>query len=98
MNPAHSYGRDGERRMGGVKIVLDAMGGDNAPVVTVEGAVLAAREYGHEIILVGMEDAVRRELVKYDTQGLKITVCNATETIKMDDQPAQAVFRFLEHD
>jgi glycerol-3-phosphate acyltransferase PlsX len=74
-----------------MRLALDAMGGDNAPVVTVEGAVLAAREYRHEIILVGQEDVIRQELSKYDTKGLPISIVNATETITMDDQPAQAV-------
>ena len=45
-----------------MKIALDAMGGDNAPAETVQGAVLAAREYGIEIVLVGKPDVLRAEL------------------------------------
>jgi glycerol-3-phosphate acyltransferase PlsX len=43
-----------------MRIVVDAMGGDHAPAVVVEGAVLAAREFGVEIILTGREDEVQR--------------------------------------
>jgi fatty acid/phospholipid biosynthesis enzyme len=41
-----------------MKIVLDAMGGDHAPQLVVDGAVQAAREWGTEIILVGQEEVV----------------------------------------
>ena len=41
-----------------MKIIVDAMGGDNAPQSTVEGSVLAARELGVEIVLVGQEKAI----------------------------------------
>ena len=43
-------------------IALDAMGGDHAPEVEVEGAVLAVRQYGVKVILVGLADRVRAEL------------------------------------
>lgn len=74
-----------------MRIALDAMGGDNAPIVTVEGAVHAARESGHEIILVGLEDVIKKELQKYDIKKLKISVKHAPEVIGMDESPAQAV-------
>ena len=51
------------------RIVVDAMGSDTYPVPDVEGAVLAAREYGIEIILVGDEEKIKPELVKYQTSG-----------------------------
>ena len=40
-----------------MRIVLDAMGGDYAPEVVVEGGVMAAREYGIEVVLVGPQEA-----------------------------------------
>src|SRR5215210_1154460 len=82
-----------------MRIVLDAMGGDNAPSAPVAGAVLAAREYAArniEIILVGREDIVRAELRKHDLSGgveQRITVVHASEVIEMDEHPAQAVRR-----
>ena len=68
-----------------MRIVLDAMGSDNHPVPDVEGAVLAAREWGDEIILVGQEEVVRPELAKHDTSGLSITLVHAPEVIEMHE-------------
>ena len=73
-----------------MRIVLDAMGTDNHPAADVEGAVLAAREWGDEIILVGDEAQIRTELDKFDTDGLKLEVVHASEVITMTDQPAEA--------
>ncbi len=68
-----------------MKLVVDAMGGDHAPAVVVEGAVLAAREFNVEIILVGRDDDVRRELARHRTDGLAITVVHAAEVVEMDE-------------
>ncbi|CAG0932076.1 glycerol-3-phosphate acyltransferase PlsX [Thermoflexales bacterium] len=68
-----------------MKIVVDAMGGDHAPAVVVEGAVLAAREFGVEIVLVGREEAIRRELARHNTAGLSLPIVPASEVIEMDD-------------
>ena len=72
-------------------IALDAMGGDRAPFVVVEGAVEAAREYGHSIILVGDSEIIRAELAKHDSAGLPITVKHADEVVAMDESPSQAI-------
>jgi glycerol-3-phosphate acyltransferase PlsX len=74
-----------------MKIILDAMGGDHAPAVTVEGAVRAARSLGNTIILVGREDVVNRELARHDTTGLDLPIVHASEVIEMDEHPAGAV-------
>jgi glycerol-3-phosphate acyltransferase PlsX len=74
-----------------MKIVLDAMGGDYAPPVAVEGGVWAAREYGIEVILVGREEDVRRELAKHDTAGLSLPIVHASQVIEMEEHPAAAV-------
>lgn len=68
-----------------MKIVVDAMGGDHAPGVVVEGAVRAARDFGVDIILVGREDAIRAELAKHRTDGLNLSVVPATEVIEMHE-------------
>jgi glycerol-3-phosphate acyltransferase PlsX len=73
-----------------MKIVLDAMGTDNYPAPDVEGAVLAAREWGDEIILVGDEAQVRAELERHDTDGLKLELVHASQVIEMTDKPAEA--------
>ena len=72
-----------------MKIIVDAMGGDNAPQSTVEGSVLAARELGVEIVLVGQEKAILSclEKVKSDDVVGKIEVVNAPEVIDMCDSP-----------
>ena len=68
-----------------MKIVVDAMGGDHAPGVVVAGAVMAAREFGVEIVLVGREDAVQRELARHNTAGLALSIVHAGEVVGMDD-------------
>ena len=73
-----------------MRIVLDAMGTDDYPAPDVEGAVLAAREWGDEIILVGDETQVRAELEKHDTTGLQLELVHASEVIEMTDKPADA--------
>ena len=74
-------------------IALDAMGGDHAPRAEVEGAILAARELGVRILLVGIEEVVRQELDRHRHGGLPIEVVNATEVITMTDSPSQAFRR-----
>src|SRR5436305_8235976 len=76
-----------------MKIALDAMGGDNAPVETVQGAVLAAREYGIEIVLVGKPDAVQAELAKSDTSGLSLPIEPAASVIPMDEHAPSTAWR-----
>jgi len=67
-----------------MRIVVDAFGTDNCPGPDVEGAVLAAREWGDEIILVGPEDQVKAELAKHETDGLKLRVVHAPEVLTME--------------
>jgi glycerol-3-phosphate acyltransferase PlsX len=74
-----------------VTIAVDAMGGDKAPVPEVEGAIRAAREYGHRVLLVGDNDTVERELGSHDGAGsLPIKIVHASERITMDDHAAKA--------
>ena len=68
-----------------MRIVVDAMGSDNAPIPDVAGAVLASKEFGVEIALVGPKDVVEAELAKHDLVGAKIEVIHASEVITMED-------------
>ncbi|MDO4478541.1 MAG: phosphate acyltransferase PlsX [Lachnospiraceae bacterium] len=78
-----------ERR---IRIVLDAMGGDNAPVSTIEGAVDALKEKdGFELVLVGREEAIKAELAKYDYPKDRIEIRHAEEVIEMCEAPAAAI-------
>lgn len=71
-----------------MKIVLDAMGGDRAPEVVIDGAVQAVKELGVEIVLVGREEDVRRELARHDTSGLPLSIVHADQVIGMDEHVA----------
>jgi fatty acid/phospholipid synthesis protein PlsX len=74
-----------------MKIVIDGMGGDNAPIEIVKGAVEASALTEHEIILVGDEKKINTELTKYKYKKDKITVIHASEVISSDDAPVKAV-------
>ena len=77
-----------------MRIAVDAMGGDNAPSVVVEGALMAAKEFGYDIVLVGDNALVQRELLKIGVKSpAHISVCHASETIDMDDPAAISVRR-----
>ena len=65
-----------------MRIIVDAMGGDNAPEAPVRGAMKAARELGVDITLVGR----REEIGKYlDGTGRVVTITDAREVITMED-------------
>jgi len=74
-------------------VALDAMGGDHAPRVEVEGAILAARELGVRVLLVGIEADVREELHRHRHRALPIDVVHAPDVITMSDSPSQAFRR-----
>src|SRR5262250_1926479 len=76
-----------------ITIAVDAMGGDNAPRPEVEGSVLAARELGVRVLLVGQPSIVRAELARHAAPNLPIEIIPASEVITMDDHPAQAFRR-----
>ena len=69
-----------------IKIVLDAMGSDNHPVPDVEGAVMAAREYGVEIILTGDASKIQPILDSNNAAGLPIRIVHAPEMLTMEDK------------
>jgi phosphate acyltransferase len=77
-----------------VRVALDAMGGDHAPLAPVAGAVRAARAWGHEIQLVGREAEVRAALRQQgDLTGIEhlLQIVHAPEVIEMGEHPATAV-------
>ncbi len=75
----------------GTRVALDAMGGDQAPAVNVEGAVAAARELGLSVLLVGEEREINRSLERHSTSGLGIAICHAPETVDMHESPSAAL-------
>ncbi len=75
------------------RIVVDAMGSDNFPLPDVEGAVMAAREYGVEIILVGDEAIIKPVLEKQNPGNLPIRVVHAPEMLTMEDKGEHLVFK-----
>ncbi|GAB7027312.1 phosphate acyltransferase PlsX [Geotalea toluenoxydans] len=74
-----------------MRVAVDAMGGDNAPGVEVEGAVAAAREFDIAITLVGDTEKVNCELAKHNCKDLDITVKHASEVVGMHDSASDAV-------
>jgi glycerol-3-phosphate acyltransferase PlsX len=76
-----------------ITIALDAMGGDHAPRAEVEGAILAARELGVRVLLVGIAETVRQELARHKLPDLPIEIVNAAEVVTMNDSPSQAFRR-----
>jgi len=77
-----------------MRIVIDAMGGDNAPAATVEGALSAAAEWPDaQIVLVGDEGKLEPILSKAATKPANLSVRHASEVIGADDEPVKAVRR-----
>jgi len=74
-----------------MKIIVDAMGGDYAPRVVIEGAIAAAKEYSIQIGLVGDGDKVNSLLAKFGYNGSGISVYPASEVIGMSEPAATSV-------
>jgi glycerol-3-phosphate acyltransferase PlsX len=68
-----------------MKIVVDAMGGDDAPGVVIDGAVLAVQQLGLEIILVGRQEEIKRELARHSIGDLPISIVHASEVVEMHE-------------
>jgi glycerol-3-phosphate acyltransferase PlsX len=73
-----------------MRIAVDAMGSDTHPGPDVAGSIMAAREFGDEIVLVGDKNQISAELERNDSNGLPITICHASQVIEMTDKPAEA--------
>jgi len=75
----------------GFRVAIDAMGGDHAPEVPVEGAVLAARNTDASVLIVGDQDQVSAELDKHDTDDLDLTLIPSEGCIEDAESPAAAL-------
>jgi glycerol-3-phosphate acyltransferase PlsX len=76
-----------------VKIAVDAMGGDHAPQAVVEGALLAVKEYGTKIILVGRPEEIEPCLAKHPGWQEGIEIFPASEVVEMGESPSHAARR-----
>src|SRR6202795_3731026 len=76
-----------------MRIALDAMGGDCAPKNTIEGAVLALKEYPYieKLFLVGDAVATGNELKRLDFKDARIEIFHASELVSMKESAAKAV-------
>lgn len=76
-----------------MRIAVDAMGGDNAPEVTVKGSIDAVKEFGVNIVLVGNKELIEKEMKKYNYSGNNIEIIHTDEVISYDDEPVKAIRR-----
>ena len=76
-----------------MRIILDGMGGDNAPLEIVKGAVEASSKIDHQIVIAGREEEINAELAKYNYDESKIQVVHASEVIENEDSPVKAIRR-----
>lgn len=76
-----------------MKIVLDAMGGDHGPAITVPGAVEAVREYGVDIVLTGNNDLIEKEFKKNNYSKDHIEIVHCSEEVTNEDKPVMAIRR-----
>ncbi|MBF0490122.1 MAG: phosphate acyltransferase PlsX [Candidatus Omnitrophica bacterium] len=74
-----------------MKIVVDAMGGDYAPVNIIAGAIEAIKEYQVCICFVGQQDRIEAELKKYSYPKELVEIVHAPEVVEMDDHAAVAI-------
>ena len=74
-----------------LKVSIDAMGGDDAPAVPVEGAIQAAKTGLAEVFIVGDREPVEQELAKHDTRDLPIHFVSSKGKIEDDEAPALAL-------
>jgi len=74
-----------------MKIAIDSMGGDYAPMEIVKGAVLALEEENIEIVLLGYEDKIKKELNKYEFKDSNLSIINCKESVGSGEFPLRAL-------
>lgn len=74
-----------------MRIGVDGMGGDHAPKVVINGVIEAVKEYGFDIVVVGPQDILRRELARHKRVPKNIQIVHASEVIGMDELPVVSV-------
>ena len=72
-----------------MKIIVDAFGGDNAPLEIIKGSVQAADEFGYEIVLVGDENKIKEVSGQNDISLDSVSIVNAPDVISMEDEPME---------
>lgn len=72
-----------------MKIIVDAFGGDNAPLEILRGCAEAVAEYGFEIVLVGKKDEIKRVAKENNIFLYKMTIIDAPDVIGMDEKPTE---------
>ncbi|RDY24855.1 phosphate acyltransferase PlsX [Romboutsia maritimum] len=74
-----------------MKIVIDGMGGDNAPKSNVEGVVDAIKEYNVDLIVTGDKELLEKEFSNYEFDRSKLEIIHTTEVIENEDKPVKAI-------
>ena len=79
-----------------MNILLDAMGGDNAPDANIKGTIKAVNQIKADVTLIGKEEIIRSKIKEFSGKEVeeiseRIKIKNATETIEMEDQPTVAI-------
>ena len=79
-----------------MNILLDAMGGDNAPDANIKGAIKAITQIKADVTLIGKEEIIRAKVKEFTCKEIeevseRLKIKNATETIEMEDQPTVAI-------
>ena len=74
-----------------MRIAIDVMGGDNAPRAIIDGSILALKEYGAELYLVGLKNEIVKYLSEEDKQNPKVNIVEASEIINVDESPVNAI-------
>ena len=79
-----------------MKILLDAMGGDNAPDANIKGAIKAINQIKAEVVLIGKQEIIESKVQEFYKKTLReisqrLTIKNATETIEMEDGPTDSI-------
>ena len=70
-----------------MRIIVDAFGGDNAPVEIIKGAALAVSEYGVDILLAGSEEKIRKVAAEHNISLERMEIADAPGVIEMHDEP-----------
>ncbi|MGN0499281.1 MAG: phosphate acyltransferase PlsX [Acutalibacteraceae bacterium] len=74
-----------------MKIIIDAFGGDNAPLEIIKGARMAKDEYGVDILLTGSESKIRSVAAENNIKIDDMQIANAEEVITMEDDPSAVI-------
>ena len=70
-----------------MRVIVDAFGGDNAPLEIIKGAALAVAEYGYTVVLTGSEAEIRRVAAESAISLDGMEIVDAPDVISMEDEP-----------